>query len=96
MEKSKFKVIEIPRKNDGFGGDGELLSCGAIVERSGIYEVLHAPQHADATGNTVVALRGETLQPCKVCAEGVRFRLVYEAQHVSEDPDFTPDRRVRK
>ncbi len=88
MEKSKFRVVEMPRKLDATSSDGELLSSGETVERSGIYEVLHAPHHQGTSGNTVVALRGEMLQPCNVCGGDVRFRLIYEAQHVSEDPDF--------
>ncbi len=96
MEKSKFRVVEISRKHDGSSGDGELLRCGATVEKSGIYEVLHSPQHDGASGNTVVALRGEKLQTCSVCGVDVRFRLIYEAQHLSEDPDFATEGPVHK
>ena len=41
---------------------------------------------------SVVALRRETVEPCKSCGDQVRLRLMYSAPHLSEDSDFYPDK----
>ena len=96
MTIDKFRVLEIPRKHDGSSGVKLLLRSGDVVPRSGIYEIIHGSDHEDGVaGNTVVALRREIVQPCNTCGEQVQLRLVYEAPHVSEDPDFQADTRNR-
>jgi hypothetical protein len=88
MKNDKFRVLEMPRKYEGSSGEQLLLRCGEMVRNSGIYEVVHGGGHAEVEGNTVVALSGEVVQPCNTCADEVQMRLLYEAPHVSEDPDF--------
>ncbi len=36
----------------------------------------------------IVAIRGQHVQPCEQCGEQVRWRLLYETPHLSEDEDF--------
>ncbi len=91
MRNDKFRVLEIAKKEEGSGADLEVLQCGEVIARSGIYQVVHGKKHGEAEGASVVALRGEQVQPCNTCGRDVQFRLIYAAPHVSEDADFASE-----
>jgi hypothetical protein len=65
-----------------------VLRRGDIVPESGIYEATHKRPNADEHAFSVVAVRGERVQPCVACGEEVFLRLVRSAPHISEDADF--------
>ncbi len=85
----------LPAREAENKGTGELR-CGAIVPRSGIYEVVHPVENGTARGAShVIALRGERVGPCQCCGEDVQLRLMYAAPHISEDGDFAADQLAR-
>ena len=90
LDVMREKLKALHSENNVAGGNGHpmLLRCGDTVPQSGIYEALHMQHNADSEGLSVVALRGETVQPCADCGEEVRLRLLHAAPHISEDADF--------
>jgi hypothetical protein len=64
----------------------DASKAGDTVKKSGIYSVLHLGEHVDAHDVTCVA--GKTFPPCVQCGEGVRFRLVRHAKHISRHEQF--------
>lgn len=79
--------MQFPQKLGDRAGD-LLLQCGETVPESGIYEAIHNRHNPESEGTHVVALRGESVQPCKSCGDRIRLRLLYAAPHISEDGDF--------
>lgn len=90
--REKLKTFQVEISHDGGNAPPLLLQCGDTVPQSGIYEALHTQHEADSHGVSVVAIRGEKVQPCTACGEEVRLRLVHAAPHISEDADFCPER----
>ncbi|HEU5453798.1 MAG TPA: hypothetical protein VFU76_17500 [Terriglobales bacterium] len=68
----------------GGGGFEPLHECGDIVERSGLYEVLHGDQRSES----VVLVHGQKFPACACCAHAVRYRLLRAAPYIFEDEDF--------
>ncbi len=58
---------------------------GQIVERSGIYKVVHDTTHPRV--HEVTCIKGKRFPPCVRC-EHPTFELVHEAIHIDEDEYF--------
>jgi hypothetical protein len=65
----------------------EVFEPGSGAPSSGVYNVIHARQHAQP--HYVTALYGDTLPPCQECSIKVRFELAMPAVHVNAHPLFT-------
>jgi len=59
---------------------------GDEVPNSGIYKVIHDPNHAHE--HEVTAVVGEHFPPCNHCGRHPRFELVRAANHISMHPEF--------
>ena len=55
---------------------------GQIVPESGIYRIVHDPQHADMP-HEVTTIKGRRFPTCRHC-KGVAFELAHAAKHVGE------------
>ena len=64
----------------------DIYKPGDDVRRSGIYQVIHANQHA--TAHEVTCVYSDRFPPCKDCKQEVRFVLVRGAQHVASHEHF--------
>jgi len=64
-----------------------ILSPGDVVRHSGIYEICHADEPRAA----VFMFRNTLFPYCRRCGPGVRYKLLQEAPHISEDPDFVEE-----
>jgi len=60
---------------------------GDVVPVSGMYRVLHGPEHG-RDSHVVVAIRGEQFPPCRVCRQQVSFTIQRQASHCTHDWDF--------
>jgi hypothetical protein len=98
MEIHKLKRAQLFKKAEEDAADEQILRCGEVVTRSGIYEAIHHHHRSDEeSGNeagALIALRGEMVRPCHTCGELVCLRLVYAAPHISEDGDFASERTL--
>ena len=63
-----------------------IYKPGDEVPNSGIYKVIHHPNHARE--HEVVAIVGEHFPPCHHCGHHPRFELVRAANHISTSPEF--------
>lgn len=59
---------------------------GDLVPVSGIYSVIHDPDHHQK--HEVTCIEGKKFPPCKSCAKGVRFKLSVEAVHIHDHQSF--------
>lgn len=65
---------------------GDEFKPGDIVERSGIYRVVHDPYHA--IEHEVTCVYGKEFPPCNHCGPDVRFVLKRGAQHINHNEYF--------
>jgi hypothetical protein len=60
------------------------FAAGEVISQSGLYEICHHDEP-----RTRVILTINAIFPfCRTCGEKVRYRLVQDVPHISEDPDF--------
>jgi hypothetical protein len=59
---------------------------GDKVPESGIYKVVHDPNHAKE--HEVTCVYGGTFPPCNGCGDHPRFTLIRGAHHISTHPNF--------
>jgi hypothetical protein len=67
---------------------GDIFKPGQKVPASGIYDVLHDPNH---DRHQVTCVYGEPFPPCNHCGGGgekVRFKLTVAATHVKNHDHF--------
>jgi hypothetical protein len=65
---------------------GTVFKPGEKCPHSGIYEVIHDPNHADE--HEVTCVHGKPFPPCNHCGHKVRFRLRYKARHIGDLDEF--------
>jgi hypothetical protein len=65
---------------------GDEFKPGEEVPHSGIYRVVHDPNH-DAE-HEVTCVYGKRFPPCRYCGHHVRFVLVRKAQHIDSHANF--------
>jgi hypothetical protein len=65
---------------------GDVFKPGQKVPQSGIYDVIHDPQHTQK--HQVTCVHGEPFPPCNHCGQHVRFRLAIAAIHVKNHEHF--------
>ena len=65
---------------------GDIFKPGETVPRSGIYSVLHDPNHSQS--HEVTCVYGKKFPPCNHCGHHVRFRLERAAQHIEHNEHF--------
>ena len=65
---------------------GEVFKPGQTCKQSGIYEVMHDPEHIAEHEVTVVY--GEEFPPCSHCGQHPRFTLVRAARHLTTHTSF--------
>ena len=65
---------------------GDVFEAGEECKRSGIYRVLHDPNHADE--HEVTCVFGQTFPCCKHCGDDVRFVLEHAAVHIDSHEHF--------
>jgi hypothetical protein len=58
----------------------EIYKPGDEVPQSGIYKVVHDPNHIQE--HEVTAVLGERFPPCNHCGHHPRFELVRAAHHI--------------
>jgi hypothetical protein len=76
-------------KSNPLGPESKLFKPGETVRISGIYEVLeHKNNHKTNHQITCVKETGHKFPPCRDCGKGIRFRLVYKAEHIKDDKLF--------
>jgi hypothetical protein len=63
-----------------------IYKPGDKVPESGIYKVVHDPNHAKE--HEVTCVFGETFPPCNGCGHHPRFALIRGAHHISTHPYF--------
>ena len=61
----------------------EVSKPGDLCKASGIYKVVHDPNHTAEHEVTVVV--GKRFPPCKGCGDHPRFTLVRSAVHIDDD-----------
>ena len=66
---------------------GDEFRSGDEVLHSGIYKVVHDPQHAQE--HEVTCLHGKRFPRCDECGDRVRFILIHDAQRVSSNEHFS-------
>ena len=71
----------------GSGRVGPFFHAGDLVERSGLYRVLHGDERTE----TAVLLQGQPFTACDCCGEQVRYQLLRAAPYIFEDEDFCED-----
>ncbi|PYT71297.1 MAG: hypothetical protein DMG41_29620 [Acidobacteria bacterium] len=64
----------------------DIFKPGDEVSRSGIYQVIHANQHAKP--HEVTCVYSDRFPPCRDCRQDVRFVLMRGAQHVASHEHF--------
>jgi hypothetical protein len=64
---------------------GDKFKPGDSVPRSGIYKVVHDPNHA--VSHEVTCVYGKTFPPCRGCRHP-RFILARGAKHIEHDEHF--------
>lgn len=67
-------------------GAGDAFKPGESVPNSGIYRVIHDPNHRSE--HEVTCVHGKTFPPCNHCGHHVRFVLVRAARHIDSHDDF--------
>ena len=60
------------------------LNPGDLIQHSGIYEICHE----DESRATVLLMRDMYFPYCRQCGESVRYKLLRQVPHISEDEDF--------
>jgi len=65
---------------------GDQFEPGETVPNSGIYRVVHDPNHYQEHEVTCVA--GKPFPPCNHCGHHVRFVLERAARHISNHDNF--------
>lgn len=65
---------------------GEVFKPGEKCKQSGIYTVLHDPNHVKT--HEVTCVNGKTFPPCNRCGHHVRFKLKYAAIHIDQSQHF--------
>jgi hypothetical protein len=65
---------------------GDEFKPGQIVERSGIYRVVHDSHHTKE--HEVTCVHGKKFPPCNHCGDHVRFVLRVFAQHIENNENF--------
>jgi hypothetical protein len=65
---------------------GDVFGAGKECKRSGIYRVLHDPNHADE--HEVTCVFGQIFPRCKYCGDYVRFVLEHAAVHIDSHEHF--------
>lgn len=66
--------------------EGDVFKPGDTCKQSGIYTVIHDPEHTKAHDVTVV--NGEPFPPCNHCGKHPRFVLKYPAHHLATHEHF--------
>jgi len=64
----------------------QIFKPGDKVPESGIYKVIHDPNHR--MEHEITAVVGEVFPPCNHCGQHPRFTLVRAAHHISTHQDF--------
>ena len=64
----------------------DVYKPGDIVPSSGIYRVVHDPNHA--AEHEVTAVKGERFPPCNHCGHHPRFTLQRAAHHINNHEHF--------
>jgi hypothetical protein len=59
---------------------GDEFEPGDVVQKSGIYRVIHDNLHTQP--HEVTCLYGKVFPRCRGCGRHLRFRLVTAAQHI--------------
>lgn len=65
---------------------GDVFKPGELVPHSGIYRVIHDPNHTQE--HEVTCVYGKKFPPCNHCGHNVRFVLVRAAQHIDSNDNF--------
>jgi hypothetical protein len=65
---------------------GDVFRPGDECKRSGVYRVLHDPNHADE--HEVTCVFGRRFPPCSHCGDYVRFVLEHGAIHIDAQAYF--------
>lgn len=65
---------------------GEIFKPGEKCKQSGIYTVIHDPNHHEM--HQVTCVNGKPFPPCNHCGHHVRFKLKIAAQHLDTHPEF--------
>lgn len=65
---------------------GDVFKPGQKVPNSGIYTVIHDPEHRQR--HEVTCVFGKIFPPCAGCGSGVRFRLKAKAIHIADHESF--------
>ena len=65
---------------------GDVFKPGDDCKRSGVYRVLHDPNHADE--HEVTCVFGKKFPPCNHCGDYVRFILEHSAIHIDSHAHF--------
>jgi hypothetical protein len=65
---------------------GDVFKPGETVPHSGIYRVIHDPQHSQE--HEVTCVYGKPFPPCNHCGHHVRFVLVRAAHHIESQENF--------
>lgn len=64
----------------------DVYKPGDTVPASGIYKVIHDPQHAQE--HEVTCVKGEVFPPCNGCGLRPRFTAVRLAHHIKNHEHF--------
>ena len=64
---------------------GEVFKPGDMVPNSGIYRVIHDPEHTEE--HEVTCIYGKKFPPCRGC-RSPRFILIRRAQHIDRNGNF--------
>jgi hypothetical protein len=65
---------------------GDIFKPGQEVPNSGIYRVVHDPNHR--AEHEVTCVYGKPFPPCNHCGHHVRFVLERAARHITSHDDF--------
>jgi hypothetical protein len=65
---------------------GDIFKPGQEVPHSGIYRVIHDPNHSEE--HEVTCVYGKVFPPCNHCGHHVRFVLVRAAHHIETHDHF--------
>lgn len=66
---------------------GDTFRPGQTVEVSGIYRVIHDPNHTEE--HDVTCVKGKKFPPCNHCGHNVRFKLKQAAHHIDTHKHFS-------
>lgn len=65
---------------------GDVFEPGEVVPHSGIYPVIHDPNHSQE--DEVTCVYGKRFPPCNHCGHHVRFVLERAAHHIETHDYF--------